>query len=60
MIPINANAFTFPFTFINESAEKVIPELMGYGFSGVNLALNYHGSRDLLLRQGVQLKYLVD
>jgi hypothetical protein len=60
MISINANAFTFPFTFLNEAAEKVIPELMNFGFSGVNLALNYHGSRDLLLRQGVQLKYLVD
>jgi len=57
---IKSNAFTFPYTFFREPAEKVIPELKSYGFFGINLALNYHGSRDLLLRQGPQLEYLSD
>jgi len=60
MTKINSNAFTFPHTFFREQAEKVIPELINYGFSGINLALNYHSSRDLLLRQGPALEYLAD
>ena len=54
------NAFTFPFTFFREPATKVIPELKRYGFTGINLALNYHASRDFLLRQGPALEYLAD
>ena len=60
MSTIKSNAFTFPYTFFREPANKVIPELQSYGLSGINLALNYHGSRDLLLRQGPQLEYLSD
>ena len=60
MSAIQSNAFTFPYTFFREPADKVIPELQSYGLSGINLALNYHGSRDLLLRQGPQLEYLSD
>lgn len=54
------NAFTFPYTFFREPAEKVIPELQGVGFTGINLALNYHASRDFLLRQGPDLAYPAD
>lgn len=54
------NAFTFPYTFFREPAEKVIPELQGVGFTGINLALNYHASRDFLLRQGPELAYPAD
>ena len=57
---IKSHAFAFAYTFFREPAEKVIPELKSYGFTGINLALNYHGSRDLLLRQGPQLEYLAD
>ncbi|MFM8232641.1 MAG: hypothetical protein ACKN8X_01540 [Candidatus Methylopumilus sp.] len=60
MSGIKSNAFTLAYTFFREPAEKVIPELRSYGFSGINLALNYHSSRDLLLRQGPQLAYLSD
>jgi hypothetical protein len=55
-----SHAFTFPHTFFRESANEVIPELQASGFTGVNLALNYHASRDFLLRQGPQLEYLSD
>ena len=54
------NAFTFPFTFFRQPAAQVIPELQSYGFTGINLALNYHASRDFLLRQGPALEYLAD
>ncbi len=54
------NAFTFPFTFFRQPASVVIPELQGVGFTGINLALNYHASRDFLLRQGPALEYLAD
>jgi hypothetical protein len=60
MSAIKSNAFTLAYTFFREPAQKVIPELKSYGFSGINLALNYHSSRDLLLRQGPQLEYLSD
>ena len=52
------NAFTFPYTFFRERAAAVIPQLMDVGFTGINLALNYHASRDFLLRQGPALEYL--
>ena len=55
-----SHAFAFPYTFFRESANKVIPQLQGFGFTGINLALNYHASRDFLLRQGPQLEYLSD
>jgi hypothetical protein len=54
------NAFTFPYTFFREPAQKVIPELQNFGFTGINLALNYHASRDFLLRQGPELAYPAD
>jgi len=54
------NAFTFPYTFFREPASKVISELQEVGFTGINLALNYHASRDFLLRQGPELAYLAD
>ena len=54
------NAFTFPYTFFREPAGKVINDLQKIGFTGINLALNYHASRDFLLRQGPALEYLSD
>jgi hypothetical protein len=54
------NAFAFPYTFFRERAEEVIPQLQEVGFTGINLALNYHASRDFLLRQGPELHYLAD
>lgn len=57
MTRVNSNTFARPHTFLRERAERVIPELINYGFSGVNLALNYHSSRDLFLRQGPILEY---
>ena len=54
------NAFTFPYTFFRERSAAVIPQLKEVGFTGINLALNYHASRDFLLRQGPELHYLVD
>ena len=57
---MRANAFTFPYTFFRQGAEQVLTELSKSGFTGINLALNYHGSRDFLLRQGPQLEYLAD
>ena len=54
------NAFTFPYTFFRERAATVIPQLKDVGFTGINLALNYHASRDFLLRQGPALEYLAD
>lgn len=54
------NAFTFPYTFFRERPDSVISELQGYGFTGINLALNYHASRDFILRQGPALEYLAD
>ena len=57
---MQANAFTFPYTFFRQGADQVLSELKSSGFTGINLALNYHGSRDFLLRQGPQLEYLAD
>jgi len=60
MTSVKSNAFTLPYTFFREPAAKVIADLKEAGFSGINLALNYHASRDFLLRQGPQLEYLSD
>ena len=60
MTSVKSNAFTLPYTFFREPAAKVITDLKSAGLSGVNLALNYHASRDFLLRQGPQLEYLAD
>ncbi len=60
MTSIKSNAFTLPYTFFREPAVKVISDLKQSGLSGINLALNYHASRDFLLRQGPQLEYLSD
>ena len=57
---MRANAFCFPYSFFRQGALTVLQELKSSGFSGINLALNYHGSRDFLLRQGPQLEYLAD
>lgn len=57
---MRANAFCFPYSFFRQDALEVLEELKNSGFSGINLALNYHGSRDFLLRQGPQLEYLAD
>jgi hypothetical protein len=60
MTSVKSNAFTLPYTFFREPAAKVISDLKSHGLSGINLALNYHASRDFLLRQGPQLEYLSD
>jgi hypothetical protein len=60
MTAVKSNAFTLPYTFFREPAAKVITDLKEAGLSGINLALNYHASRDFLLRQGPQLEYLSD
>lgn len=60
MTSVKSNAFTLPYTFFREPAAKVIADLKEAGLSGINLALNYHASRDFLLRQGPQLEYLSD
>ncbi len=57
---MRANAFTLPYTFFRQDANEVLSELKAAGFTGINLALNYHASRDFLLRQGPQLEYLSD
>ena len=57
---MRANAFTLPYTFFRQDAFEVLSELKHAGFTGINLALNYHASRDFLLRQGPQLEYLSD
>ena len=60
MTSIKSNAFTLAYTFFREPAAKVITDLKQSGLTGINLALNYHSSRDFLLRQGPQLEYLSD
>ena len=60
MTSVKSNAFTLPYTFFREPAAKVITDLKSNGLTGINLALNYHASRDFLLRQGPQLEYLSD
>lgn len=60
MTSVKSNAFTLPYTFFREPAAKVITDLKESGLTGINLALNYHASRDFLLRQGPQLEYLSD
>ena len=60
MTSSRSHVFAFPYTFFRQSANEVIPELQEIGFTGINLALNYHASRDFLLRQGPQLEYLSD
>jgi len=60
MTSVKSNAFTLPYTFFREPTAKVITDLKSHGLTGINLALNYHASRDFLLRQGPQLEYLSD
>ena len=57
---MRANAFTLPYTFFRQDAFEVLSDLKRAGFTGINLALNYHASHDFLLRQGPQLEYLSD
>jgi len=54
------NAFAFTHSFTKGNPREVISDLQSHGFTGINLAMNYHGSRDFLLRQGPQLEYLKD
>ena len=60
MTSFRSHAFTLPHTFVRQRPKEVIPELQDSGFTGINLALNYHASRDFILRQGPQLEYLAD
>lgn len=60
MRSLRSHAFALPYTFFRQSPTEVIPELQDSGFTGINLALNYHASRDFILRQGPQLQYLSD
>lgn len=55
-----SHLFTFPHTFNQRDHARIIQELQLSGATGVNLALNYHASRDFLLRQGPSLEYLSD
>lgn len=55
-----SHLFAFPHTFNQKDHARVIRELQLSGATGVNLALNYHASRDFLLRQGPSLEYLSD
>ena len=60
MISTKSNIFALPHTFFNQNPKEVIGELQEAGLTGINLALNYHASRDFLLRQGPRLEYLKD
>lgn len=60
MIQGRSHFFAFPHTFHQRDHDRVITELQEAGATGVNLALNYHASRDFLLRQGPSLEYLAD
>ena len=60
MISRKSNVFALPHTFFDQSPRRVIEELQAAGITGINLALNYHASRDFLLRQGPRLEYLKD
>lgn len=60
MRSLRSHAFALPYTFSRQSPTEVISELQDSGFTGINLALNYHASRDFILRQGPQLQYLSD
>ena len=56
----SSHVFALPHTFLSGIPREIILELQDFGLTGVNLALNYHGSRDFLLRQGPRLEYLKD
>jgi len=47
-------------TFERGEPFQIISELQEFGLTGLNLALNYHASRDFLLRRGPRLEYLQD
>ena len=55
---LSFNAFVFAQTFNRQEPKVVLDDLLGSGLTGINLALNYHSSRDFLLRQGPHLEYL--
>ena len=55
-----AHAFAFMHTFEKSNPSQSISELQEFGLTGLNLALNYHASRDFLLRRGPRLEYLQD
>jgi len=55
-----AHAFAFMHTFEKGDPSQLITELQESGLTGLNLALNYHASRDFLLRRGPRLEYLQD
>lgn len=52
------NVFVFAQTFNRQKPKVVLADLQSAGLTGINLALNYHSSRDFLLRQGPHLEYL--
>ena len=56
----NSHAFAFMHTFEKGDPSQIISELQEFGLTGLNLALNYHASRDFLLRRGPRLEYLSD
>jgi len=56
----NSHAFAFMHTFERGEPFQIISELQEFGLTGLNLALNYHASRDFLLRRGPRLEYLQD
>lgn len=60
MIEKRSHLYALPHTFNQRDQFRVIRELQIAGATGVNLALNYHASRDFLLRQGPSLEYLAD
>lgn len=55
-----SRAFAFTHTFEKSNPTEVISELQEFGLTGLNLALNYHASRDFLLLKGPRLEYLQD
>lgn len=55
---LSFNVFVFAQTFNRQEPKVVLADLQNAGLTGINLALNYHSSRDFLLRQGPHLEYL--
>ena len=54
---LSFNVFVFAQTFNRQEPKVVLADLQSAGLTGINLALNYHSSRDFLLRQGPHLEY---
>lgn len=54
----NLNIYAFLHAFQKDNVSQVLSELRESGFTGVNLALNYHASRDIFWSNGPQVVYL--